>query len=100
MLKILQTKPNFSKTKNIRRKLIPVPKSHDQALSPKQHLFWGWSIPLNVSHNEKECRSPKANTCSCVLRLPVFHSTYASFKDDMTFSILDTKGFDILDFCM
>ena len=48
-LKILQTKPNFSKTKNIRRKLIIVPKSHDQDLSSKQHLFWGWSIPLTWS---------------------------------------------------
>ena len=48
-LKILLTKPNFSKTKNIRRKLIPVPKSHDQNLSSKQHLFWGWSIPLSLA---------------------------------------------------
>ena len=48
-LKILQTKPNFSKTKNIRRKLIPVLKSHDQDLSSKQHLFWGWSVPLSVT---------------------------------------------------
>ena len=60
----------------------------------------GLEITISFLHNEKECRFPKANTCSCVLRLPVFHSTYASFKDDMTFSILDTKGFDILDFCM
>ena len=50
-------------------------------------------ITISFLHNEKECRFPKANTCSCVLRLPVFHSTYASFKDDMTFAILNTKGF-------
>ena len=46
-LKILQTKPNFSKTKSIRRKLIPIPSSHDQDLSSKQHLFGGWSVLLN-----------------------------------------------------
>ena len=55
----------------------------------------GLEITISFLHNEKECRFPKANTCSCVLRLPVFHSTYmyASFKDDMTFAILNTKGF-------
>ena len=47
-LKILRTKPNFSKTKNIRRKLIPVPKSRNQDLSSKQHLFWDWSVPLSL----------------------------------------------------
>ena len=36
MLKILQTKPNISKTKNIRRKLIPVPKSQTIRLTAKQ----------------------------------------------------------------
>ena len=45
-LKILETRPNFSKTKHFKRKLIPVPKSRDQDLSSKQHLFWDWSVPL------------------------------------------------------
>lgn len=53
----------------------------------------GLKITISFLHDDQECRFPKANTCSCVLRLPVVQSTYASFKDDMTFAILNTKGF-------
>lgn len=53
----------------------------------------GLKITVSFLHGERECRYPKANTCSCVLSLPICHSTYASFKDDMIFTILNTKGF-------
>lgn len=38
---------------------------------------------------------PKANTCSCVLYLPVTHSEYDSFKKTITFAIQNTRGFGI-----
>lgn len=36
---------------------------------------------------------PTANTCSGILRIPVVHSTYEDFKANMTFGILNGKGF-------
>ena len=40
-----------------------------------------------------QSRFPTANTCSCTLRLPVIHTTYESFKADMTFGIQNGRGF-------
>ena len=40
-----------------------------------------------------QSRFPTANTCSCTLRLPVLHTTYESFKADMTFGIQNGRGF-------
>lgn len=39
-------------------------------------------------------RYPKANTCSCKLSLPTIHTAYDEFKNDVTFALLNTKGFD------
>ena len=36
---------------------------------------------------------PKANTCSCVLHLPVIHTDYETFKTEMNFGILNSGGF-------
>lgn len=36
---------------------------------------------------------PKANTCSCTLKLPVVHDTYKSFAEAMIFAMLNTQGF-------
>lgn len=43
--------------------------------------------------NGKLSNFPKANTCDCVLALPVTHKSYQSFKDSMTFAIANSKGF-------
>ena len=43
--------------------------------------------------HDEQSRFPKANTCSCVLRLPVIHTTYDKFKADLTFGIQNGKGF-------
>lgn len=40
-----------------------------------------------------QSRFPIAHTCSCTLRLPVLHTTYESFKADMTFGIQNGRGF-------
>lgn len=47
---------------------------------------------IDFLHDE-ESKFPKANTCACVLRLPVVHTSYESFKADVTFGILNGKGF-------
>ena len=36
---------------------------------------------------------PKANTCACILYLPVTHSSYNKFKEDLSFAFLNTRGF-------
>ena len=42
----------------------------------------GLKITMSFLHRERECSYPKANTCSCVLSLPIcHHSTYASVKE-------------------
>ena len=38
---------------------------------------------------------PKANTCSCILRLPVVHTQYVDFKSDFQFAVRNAKGFGI-----
>ena len=53
----------------------------------------GLEITVKFLHGERGCKFPKANTCACELSLPIQHTTYASFKDDMTFAILNSKGF-------
>ncbi|KAJ8049217.1 G2/M phase-specific E3 ubiquitin-protein ligase [Holothuria leucospilota] len=35
---------------------------------------------------------PKANTCACILKLPI-HTSYESFKEKMEFGILSAAGF-------
>ena len=52
----------------------------------------GLEITVKFLHGERGCKFPKANTCVCELSLPIKHTTYASFKD-MTFAILNSKGF-------
>ena len=53
----------------------------------------GLQITVKFLHGERECKFPKANTCACVISLPIQHTTYTSFKDAMTFAILNSKGF-------
>ena len=53
----------------------------------------GLKLKVKFLHGERECRFPKANTCACELSLPISHTSYTSFKDDMIFAILNTKGF-------
>jgi len=36
---------------------------------------------------------PKANTCACVMRLPVMHKSYRAFVDAMNTGILCAQGF-------
>ena len=43
----LQRSFYLTSPKNIRKKLIPVLNSGNRDLSSKQHLFWGWSVPLS-----------------------------------------------------
>ena len=38
-------------------------------------------------------RFPTANACSNILRLPVMHGDYESFKADITFGFLNARGF-------
>ena len=40
-----------------------------------------------------QSRFPTANTCSVMLRLPVRHESYDSFKADMSFGIQNGRGF-------
>ena len=57
----------------------------------------GLSLKLHFLHEAEEdgCQSrfPKANACACILHLPVVHKTCTSFKDDLVFGVLNTKGF-------
>ncbi|KAK2558696.1 G2/M phase-specific E3 ubiquitin-protein ligase [Acropora cervicornis] len=47
-------------------------------------------MPVTVEFlHELPSRFPTANTCSSILRLPVVHQAYESFKADLTFGILN-----------
>lgn len=48
---------------------------------------------LHEPGTEGLSRFPTANTCSNILRLPVIHGNYESFKADMTFGFLNARGF-------
>ena len=54
---------------------------------------------IQFLHEPEACgeksKFPKANTCSNILRLPVVHATYDSFKIDMSFGIQNGRGFGI-----
>ena len=60
----------------------------------------GLSCELNFLHDpEKDgthSKFPKANTCSCVLYLPVVHKNYEQFKNAMLFAIPNTRGFGLV----
>ena len=43
--------------------------------------------------NGQLSKFPKANTCSCVIYLPVTHSVYSDFKAAFKFALLNAKGF-------
>ena len=56
----------------------------------------GISPYIEFLHDQESWGSskfPTANTCSCILRLPVIHAAYESFKADMTFGVLNGRGF-------
>ena len=48
---------------------------------------------LHEAERWGQSRFPTANTCSYTLRLPVIHTTYESFKADLTFGIQNGRGF-------
>lgn len=57
-----------------------------------------YAIPVTVEFlhepsTEGLSRFPTANTCSNILRLPVIHRDYESFKADLTFGFLNARGF-------
>ena len=41
----------------------------------------------------KLSKFPKANTCMCILKLPVVHVDYKSFENAMVFGIKNARGF-------
>ena len=43
--------------------------------------------------DRKLSKFPKANTCACILKLPVVHVDYESFKNAMMFGIKNARGF-------
>ncbi|KAJ7381816.1 hypothetical protein OS493_038876 [Desmophyllum pertusum] len=56
------------------------------------------AIPVTIEFlhepgTEGLSRFPTANTCSNILRLPVLHGDYESFKADMTLGFLNARGF-------
>ena len=52
------------------------------------------ALPATVEFlHEGQSRIPTANTCSNILRLPVMHSDYESFKAFVTFGFLNARGF-------
>ncbi|CAB3995037.1 G2 M phase-specific E3 ubiquitin- ligase-like, partial [Paramuricea clavata] len=54
-------------------------------------------LQLEFLHEPEEngllSKFPKANTCSCILRLPVVHTQYDDFKSDFQFAVRNAKGF-------
>ncbi|XP_071111328.1 G2/M phase-specific E3 ubiquitin-protein ligase-like [Haliotis cracherodii] len=40
-------------------------------------------------------RYPTANTCSCILRMPVTYNEYSEFKENFEFAVLNAVGFGI-----
>ena len=59
----------------------------------------GLSCKLAFLHDPekdgKHSKFPKANTCCCVLYLPVVHKNYEEFKNAMLFAIPNSRGFGI-----
>lgn len=57
----------------------------------------GFYITVEFLHqpeiNGELSKFPKANTCGCILALPVIHKSYQPFKDAMTFAVANSKGF-------
>lgn len=47
----------------------------------------------DVEEDGNLSRLPKANTCACILKLPVVHNDYNSFKNAMVFGIKNARGF-------
>jgi len=43
--------------------------------------------------NGRPSAYPKANTCSCILQLPVVHGSYQEFVSAISFGIENTHGF-------
>ena len=47
----------------------------------------------HAEKNGEMSKFPKANTCACILYLPVTHSSYDKFKEALSFAFLNTRGF-------
>lgn len=48
---------------------------------------------LEFLEHSSGSKFPTANTCSCILRLPVIHEEYVKFKHNFEFAVLNTVGF-------
>ena len=59
----------------------------------------GLSLSLEFLHEPEENGSlslyPKANTCGCILYLPVVHKVYENFKEHLVFAFQNARGFGI-----
>lgn len=51
------------------------------------------SVEFQHSCEGQEGRYPKANTCSCVIKLPVAHNNFDQFKENMEFGIANGGGY-------
>jgi hypothetical protein len=58
---------------------------------------FGIKLSLEFLHHAEKnggmSKFPKANTCACILYLPVTHSSYDKFKEALSFAFLNTRGF-------
>jgi len=49
---------------------------------------------LHEAENDgRQSTFPKANTCACLLHLPITHTTYEAFVESMNTGILCAQGF-------
>ena len=76
------------KLKILEKKLILIIlKSGNQDFSSQQHLFWGWSVPLNYKHKFTFMNTP-CNTTPCLwircIRNKIIHSVFYLFCFSLT----------------
>ena len=60
---------------------------------PPQALVCEIHFLHEAEKDGKLSKFPKANTCACILKLPVVHVDYESFKNAMMFGIKNARGF-------
>ena len=62
-------------------------------LIPPQGLQCEFQFLHETENDGKLSKFPKANTCACILNLPVVHDNYESFKNAVVFGIKNARGF-------
>ena len=60
---------------------------------PPQELVGQIHFLHEAEKDGKLSKFPKANTCACILKLPVVHVDYKSFENAMVFGIKNARGF-------